>query len=54
MDAIETHHGTSLIKYFYVRAVEEAGGKIESMRRYIGIVVSQIPESLESSFLRIV
>jgi putative nucleotidyltransferase with HDIG domain len=29
MDAIETHHGTSLIKYFYVRAVEEAGSKEE-------------------------
>ena len=24
MDAIETHHGTSLIKYFYVKAVEQA------------------------------
>ena len=50
MDAIETHHGTSLIKYFYVRAVEEAGGKEnvdETLYRYQG----RLPDTRESGII---
>jgi putative nucleotidyltransferase with HDIG domain len=50
MDAIETHHGTSLIKYFYVRAVEEAGSKEEvdeSLYRYQG----RLPDTRESGII---
>jgi putative nucleotidyltransferase with HDIG domain len=50
MDAIETHHGTSLIKYFYVRAVEEAGSKEdvdETLYRYQG----RLPDTRESGII---
>ena len=50
MDAIETHHGTSLIKFFYVRAVEEAGSKEavdESLYRYQG----RLPDTRESGII---
>lgn len=50
MDAIEMHHGSSLVKYFYIKALEQAGEDeevLESDFRYQG----KRPNSRESGII---